>query len=209
MITPHLSPNRDDSALAAEVKTRRARAVGTGHETYGAENLPVLIRLPDLTTALEPAVAIPVPASRDGVATLVDVPSDSLRNSRPAPPPCELASAAATDEQSNPRASRRTRRGVPRATPARSSGGAGQFLLAVVLAGVLFAIIVTIKEWNQAAPTKQPTAGREQVGAPATQFRFARTSTGGERHFRSTRRANGYCAARKTRASRRGPGARH
>ena len=42
--------------------------------------------------------------------------------------------------------------------------------MAVVLAGVLFAIIVTIKEWNQAAPTKKPSAGREQVGAPEINF---------------------------------------
>jgi hypothetical protein len=170
MITPHLSSNRDDSALAAEVKTRRARAAGTGHETYGAENLPVLIRLPDLTTSAEPVVAMPVAASGDSIATLVDASRDSLQDSRPAPPPREWVPAEATDRQSNARANRRARREVPRATPARSTGGARQFLLAVVLAGVLFAIIVTIKEWNQAAPTTKPTAGREQVGAPALDF---------------------------------------
>ena len=83
MITPHLSSNRDDSASAAEVKTRRARAAAAGHETYGAENLPVLIRLPDLTTTQEPVVAIPVPAASDEAATVVDAPSDCVRDSRP------------------------------------------------------------------------------------------------------------------------------
>ena len=78
--------------------------------------------------------------------------------------------AEGTGDDSSTRANRRTRRSVPRPTPARRSGGVGQFLLAVVLAGVLFAIIVTIKEWNQRRRRKTTPAGRGQVGVPDISF---------------------------------------
>lgn len=57
-------------------------------------------------------------------------------------------------------------RGTPRPTPARSSGGAGQLLWAVVLAGVLFTIIVTVKEWNQAPRGKAVPSRDQHVGIP-------------------------------------------
>jgi hypothetical protein len=43
----------------------------------------------------------------------------------------------------------------------------GQYLLAFLLAGALFVIIVAIKESRQAASAKKPAAGRAAVGDPA------------------------------------------
>jgi hypothetical protein len=170
MITPHSSTSRDGRASVVEVKTRRTQAAATERETYGADNLPILIRLPDLTATWVPGVTTPVPVVSDAPTTKADVSSDGSEEAAVDAPRCEPVAAAGRDDASPACTVERTRRGVPRPAPARPSGGIGQFLFAVVLAGVLFAIIVTVKEWNQPPVTKTRRTGHEQVGAPDIHF---------------------------------------
>ena len=59
--------------------------------------------------------------------------------------------------------------------PHERSGGLGQFLFAVVLAGVLFAVIVTIKEWNQKPLSKASAGGTRAGRSPGHPIRSPRT----------------------------------
>lgn len=168
MSTPHRLSTRDDTAPVAEVRTRRTRAAAAGRETYGAENLPVLIRLPDLATA-RPQVAV-VGGSREreaeDVPAAVSVPSVAAVEPQPIDAGLEPLRGTETQCAAAPTGYGRAGRGTPRPTPARPSEGAGQLLWAVVLAGVLFAVIVTVKEWNQTPRGKAEPSRDQHVRIP-------------------------------------------
>jgi hypothetical protein len=167
MTSSHVTSNRDSLAAAAEVKTRRAPAAGADHETYGAEDLPVLIRLPDLTKTAPRAVATlrrtPDAGTRAAASVAVDAPTGSSPVACSSGPAMTASDSVAADSL----AGRRQRRGALPVAKASPTGGARQYLTAFLLAVALFAIIVTIKESRHATPAAKPTVGGEQVAAPA------------------------------------------
>jgi hypothetical protein len=174
MTTTPLPTAGTDAALAGQVAARRVRAVGAGREVYGAENLPVLICLPDLTARAIRADA-PVPSALGGDepvtlpdhdATAAAVGAHEARDSQRLPR-AESALAGKTDTARSPVTEHRVLRTGPRAAPARPFGGIGQYLLAVLVAGALFVIIITVKERREATSAKQAPARRPQVESRA------------------------------------------
>ena len=65
---------------------------------------------------------------------------------------------------------RRVRRGIREDQPVGWLHGVRQFLVAAVLAGILLAVIVTIKEWNQAPSKATSVAPREHVDVSPMDF---------------------------------------
>jgi len=144
---------------------RRTRTTGSGTETYGAETLPVLIRLPDLTLANQLAQRVSKPAAAENVPLTV---SNSVATAPDSAPPRYERDRKVTGRASldrNVRTGGRIRRGMREDPPAGWLHGAKQFLVAAVLAGILFGVIVTIKEWNREAPTPKRVVPREQIEA--------------------------------------------
>ena len=136
-------------------------------EVYGSETLPVLIHLPDLTKSIAGPLAPVAPAASkteprqdhwstadDVVATtlVADDDSDLLLADTVA-----AVAAASMPTETEPLA--RTPLRMRRKMQARQNdgwlSGLRRFLVATIIAGVLFAVIITIKEWNQ-TPTPQP-----------------------------------------------------
>lgn len=133
-------------------------------EVYGSENLPVLIRLPDLSSAMTVEPIDSVERSEDPV------------ESQPAPVPEDTGAAVtvaggarAAGERNRWRGRRSARRAEKKATPSWLRG-AGQLALATALAGILFVIIVTFQERHRGARDDAPDAKSSSVAGPAVDF---------------------------------------
>lgn len=162
MSTRHASSTRLDATVAADVRVRRPAS--RGMEVYGSETLPVLIQLPDLTQSSAGPLAS---------GTLKSLPGqDEWRAAEvgPAPTPVEdadseqllaetVAAVAAASMPTEAEPLTRTPLRMRRKMQTRQTdgwlSGLRRFLVATIIAGVLFAVIITIKEWNQ-PPAAQP-----------------------------------------------------
>ncbi|MHB0955827.1 MAG: hypothetical protein ACYC6N_00635 [Pirellulaceae bacterium] len=166
----HVSSMRAGSPT--EVLARPTRTIGKGGavygEKYGAETLPVLIRLPDLTLSdqsLDPVStsAAPEPEVQTVIAPLAAEPeSRSGRRERP------VSGRARQDRHES--TSRRGRGRVRQEKPVGGLHGVKQFVVAAVLAGILLAVIVTIKDWNRQAPESTSAAAGRQIEALQADF---------------------------------------
>jgi len=159
-------PKRGSSGVAAEVATRRARNVAPGSETYGAEELPVLIRLPDLAAPAAPARQRPV-VSRDTASVADPLPTASPpEKAAAAPEQEEVVPAVVERDTVAERRNRRTEPSISRAPSARSQGGMGQYLMAILIAGAIFTVIVLVKESRKGStPPVTPAAASRQIDA--------------------------------------------
>ena len=157
MSTPLPSAAQFDSVRPAPAAVRRNRTNGTSSpEIYGAENLPVLIRLPDL---LPPSTVGSQPEAA-GPETEADLPAGA-----DVPQTDVVQEVSEKTEELPPSREQRRRRGEQRARsprrPVRNMQapgwlkGLGQLALAAVLAGVLLAVIVTVKNWNAQSSNPQ------------------------------------------------------
>lgn len=140
---------------------------GSAIEIYGSETLPVLIRLPDL-------------AQRDNRVRTEAAPSDSVERSQD--------SAGVPDSDGADRGilrQRRERRAVrARTQPQRARGAgwlpkAGHLLTSVVLAGVLFAILVSLKQRNERPSPQQPPADVGPFAEPVVDIGAPSVELGG------------------------------
>ncbi len=166
MNTSQLTTDRNRSA---EVRTRRAQTAAAAAESYDGENLPVLIQLPDLSPASPKATAKPVTASADQAAAVAEPSTAGSAARQPLPVPASSDSTAGSGRRSGMRATGGPSGPNRRPSPPRPSGGIGQYLLAVLLAGALFAVIVTVKESRQSASAKKNLApGRTALETPAS-----------------------------------------
>jgi hypothetical protein len=143
-------------------------------EVYGSETLPVLIQLPDLTKSMaeQPAALLAQSEPRyegwsqpkDPVA-VVESPGD---DSDPLLADTVAAVAAAStrnDREPMTRTPLRMRRKIQARQTDGWLSGLRRFLVAAIIAGVLFALIITIKEWNQ---TSSPHPPRTTMAVEAT-----------------------------------------
>ncbi|MHB8969064.1 MAG: hypothetical protein ACYC3X_03185 [Pirellulaceae bacterium] len=170
MSTRNVSSKRTHSTVATDVMARRTRTTGGGTEVYGADTLPVLIRLPDLTSMHRPMPRVSQAAPLADDPLTVAIPLAAAPD--PAPPRHErdrkFKGRSSQDRSTHP--SGRTRRGVREEPPTGWLHGAKQFLVAAVLAGVLFGVVVTIKEWNRESPKPGPAVFRNQIDASTLDF---------------------------------------
>ncbi|MBM4089967.1 MAG: hypothetical protein FJ276_11180 [Planctomycetes bacterium] len=139
---------------------------GSAIEIYGSETLPVLIRLPDL-------------AQRENRVRAETARSDSVERTQD--------SARAPDSEGAERGGlrqRRERRLVRARTQAQRVRGAswlpkaGHLLTSVVLAGVLFALFVSVKERNE-RPSPQPPAAVGPLAEPVVDIGEPSVELGG------------------------------
>ncbi len=195
--------------------TRRDFAVDThgapSMEIYGSEDLPVLVRLPDLSGQADPVRPLPDPplpasvvegsvATADAAAvapvadaisvdSAVQEPATGYPDDAPATIPLTdyaadpVASTSEQDkvrddapqprreqrlrQQRQERRDRATRRNERRAAMPRWLRGISQLVFAAVLAGVLLAVVVTLKNWNATGESpRQSNVGVPFVEAP-------------------------------------------
>lgn len=172
MSTRHASSQRLDATVAADVRVRRPAS--RGMEVYGSETLPVLLHLPDLTKSMAgPQVPATLkeqsrPADWHAAAdtavstTVPDDDSDQLLADTVA---AVAAAPMPTEAEPLTRTPLRMRRKMQARQTDGWLSGLRRFLVATIIAGVLFAVIITIKEWNQAPA---PQAQRRTMAVEAT-----------------------------------------
>ncbi len=172
MSTPLPSAAQFDSFRPAPAAVRRNRTNGTSSpEIYGAENLPVLIRLPDLL----PSSNVSSQPEAAGPETEADLPAGAE-----VPQTDVVQEVSERTEELPPSRERRRRRGEQRARSPRRPvrniqapgwlKGLGQLALAAVLAGVLLAVIVTVKNWNTQGSKPQHPQDPPYAEAPDFDF---------------------------------------
>jgi hypothetical protein len=157
--------------VAAEVTARRTKSTERSPEVYGAETLPILIRLPDLTLASRAATRLSASAMPEEVTATVTDPVVAAPD--PSPPRRErerYATTGAVRQDRQAYGGGRVRRGIREDQSVGWRHGVRQFLVAVVMAGILLAVIVTIKEWNQAPSKATSVAPREHVDVSPMDF---------------------------------------
>ena len=170
MSTRDVTSKTADSTVAAEVMARRTKSTERSPEIYGAETLPVLIRLPDLTLANRAVNRLSASAVPEEVAATVTDPVDAAPDLSPPRRERERYVSGAVRQDRPAYGGRRVRRGIREDQPVGWLHGVRQFLVAAVLAGILLAVIVTIKEWNQAPPKPTSVAPREHVEVSPMDF---------------------------------------
>jgi hypothetical protein len=147
----------NDSATCSDAANDCERRDTPRCNTYGAEDLPVLIRLPDLTAATQIAAA----------AIRASTPVTPMHEAQP--PATEKAIERAARPQRGSR-TRNMRRKMSRNVSAGWLRNVVQLAFAAVLALILLAIVVTIKQWNQEAPAPKRSPGYDRVDAPNIDF---------------------------------------
>jgi hypothetical protein len=167
MSTRHVTSQRSGSAGAVDIRSRRPAFRGT--EVYGSETLPVLVQLPDLTRAsVEPGTASATNDEQAADERLLnalqsessDVAGDTLLAGTVA---AATAAPLRGEAKTVTRSPLQMRRKMQQQQADGWLPGLRRFLVAVVIAAILFTVIITIKEWNQAPakPTSQTTMSLE------------------------------------------------
>ncbi len=170
MSTRDVTSKTADSTVAAEVMARRTKSAERSPEIYGAETLPVLIRLPDLTLANRAVNRLSASAVPEEVAATVTDPVDAAPDLSPPRRERERYASGAVRPDRPAYGGRRVRRGIREDQPVGWLHSVRRFLVAAALAGILLAVIVTIKEWNQAPPKPTSVAPREHVEVSPMDF---------------------------------------
>lgn len=170
MSTRDVASPTTDSTVAAEVTARRTKSTERSPEIYGAETLPILIRLPDLTLANRAVTRLSASAVPEEVTATVTDPVVAAPDLSPPRRERERYATGAVRQDRQVYGGRRVRRGIREDQPVGWLHGVRQFLVAAVLAGILLAVIVTIKEWNQAPSKATSVAPREHVDVSPMDF---------------------------------------
>ncbi len=166
-----LPPRRPAPATA-----RRKEAVGASvSEIYGGEQLPVLIRLPDLS----PAARVPLPTvATSDLGNAAQPTGDSAPAAEPRQqpedaklPPQHLRRERRPRTIRRPRTNRdATNRDAVNGDAAGWLRGIGQLAMAAVLAGVLLVIVITIKHWNADNAQSRPAVTAPFAEPPELDF---------------------------------------
>lgn len=183
-----------------------SRLAATGipaQETYGGENLPVLVRLPELSDSTEPTTpaiegstpqdvsappAAPSSASPEastGNPSQIAPPRDTDSSEKWAPQEPATAGHSRSGQQGQQRShqqsrsQRKPRYNSQRLTVPHWLRGSGQLAFAAVLAGLILMVLVTVKNWNTSGDSsprqvdKQSSLEASQLGADHLQARAA------------------------------------
>lgn len=141
----------DDHRTATHTVTRRAGiSDGPAAEVYDSDGLPVLIRLPDLSSSRT--------ARRDTGSRSAKVPT--APTAEPVPVVAGTGAVSGGPRQGNRRVPQRHRRSpTGHAVAGTWLRSLGRWLMPPVLAGILLAIIITVRDAGKSAPVAEDRDG--------------------------------------------------
>ncbi len=133
-------------------------------EVYGGENLPVLIRLPDLSSA----TILPLPKVAELACDAEVISGDAAPSAEP--PRAQQPTGPASQPLLRRQRDLRSQRLSSKREAAGWLHGLGQLAMAAVLAGILLVIVITIKNWNAENAAAVPAAGAPFTASPQLEF---------------------------------------